>query len=251
MPTPTTTTGRARTEAPSTGRVRGGLAVLVWVPLALAALWLAAGAAAYLAATWAEIWEAAADRLPAASTERLAKAEQGFTWAIRLNPLHPDHRQGLARVIETRGARLPLGSPAARDLYYRALTEYRTAARARPSWPITWLALARVKARLGSLDSDFDAALARGTALGPWDPRTQELALGLGLPLWDRLSPQARGTVLGALRRGLTLQPAQTLARALRAGRQDLATPMVAGNASLEALLRKLIKTQAGGGRGA
>lgn len=251
MPTPATT-GRATTKSAAIGRAQGGAArggpwFWAWLPLILGAgLWLGVGAIASLYAAWGDAWVAAADSKPGTGVERLDLAQWAYGWATRLDPLHPDYRQGLARVLETRGAALPPGDPEARALFTQALTHYRTAARARPSWPYTWVALARVKARLGAVDADFDAAYGRACERGRWDPKVQALILDLGLPLWRLLSPQARELTLGALARGLVMQPGPTLASAVGAGRLDLVAPLVAGDSALEALLQDATRVQPG-----
>lgn len=235
-----------------------GRTTVALVSLALLTLgglsWLAAGAFASLAAARGQ---ALADqvatpaapgadrRLQPVPDPRLAQAAGAYAWAVRLDPLDPDHRQGLARVLELRAARLPPGGAETRALLHQALALYRGAALDRPSWPYTWLALARVKARLGELDADFDSALGSASRLGPWDPRLQALLLELVLPLWDLLGPESRDLASTALQRGVSARPAEVLKIAVRAGRADLVTPLVQGDAAREALLQKFLRSQA------
>jgi len=236
--------------------IRGtNLALLTLLPLALAGLlWLAASAFASLVAARGQ---GLADkvailavpspdrRLDSPVDPRLVQAEGSYAWAVRLDPLDPDHRQGLARVLELRAARLPPGDAGARTLLTQAVDLYRSAARDRPSWPYTWLALARVKARLGALDADFTSAIGSASRRGPWDARLQALLLELLIPLWDLLGPEARAVGAGALQRGVLVQPDEVLGIAVRAGRTDLVAPLVQGDEEREAMLRKHVRSQA------
>jgi len=234
---------------------RTNVALLTLFPLALAGLlWLAAGAFASLVAARGQ---GLADkvailavpgpdrRLDSPADPRLVQAEGAYAWAIRLDPLDPDHRQGLARVLELRAARLPPGDTDARALLTQAVDLYRSAARDRPSWPYTWLALARAKARLGALDADFTSAIGSASRRGPWDARLQALLLELLIPLWDLLGPEAKEVAAVALRRGVLVQPGEVLGIAVRAGRADLVAPLVQGDDAREAILRKQVRSQA------
>jgi hypothetical protein len=231
------------------------VALLTLFPVALVGLlWLAAGAFASLAAARGQGLADQVAILPVPSPDRrldspvdprLVEAERSYAWAVRLDPLEPDHRQGLARVLELRAARLPPGDRDARALLAQAVDLYLSAARDRPSWPYTWLALARVKARLGALDADFTSAIGSASRRGPWDARLQGLLLELLIPLWDLLGPEAREVGAGALRRGLLIQPSEVLGIAVRAGRADLVAPLVQGDEAREAMLRKHVRSQA------
>ena len=87
--------------------------------------WLASGAVASLVAARGQALadQAATVVLPRRrSTPRSRprrqawpEAEAAYARAARLDPLDPDYRQGLARVIEIRAARLPPGGPDARS----------------------------------------------------------------------------------------------------------------------------------------
>jgi len=210
-----------------------------------AGLWVSAGALGSLFAAWGEAWVVSAE----GSSDRAARLDAGqwrFLWATSLDPLSPDHRQGYGRVLEMRGAALPPGSREGRELLDQALAHYDTAARARPAWPFTWLAIARVMARRGTLNADFDAAYRRGCDLGHWDPKVQTLALDLGLTLWGLLSHEAREAAQGVLERSLAMQPRAAVFKAVRAGRADLVAPLVAGDAALEKLLKDAVRAQPG-----
>ncbi len=229
--------------------------LLTLFPLTLAGLlWLAVGAFASLAAARGQVLAdqvanpapSQADRRPGPSLDlRLAQAGEAYTWAVWLDPLDPDHRQGLARVLELKAARLPPGDAGARPLLNQAVDLYRSAAQARPSWPYTWLYLARVKARLGALDADFALALVNASRRGPWDARVQAQLLELAIPLWELLRPDSRDVAALALQRGVEARPAEVLEIAVRAGRADLVTPLVQGDEVREALLQKYLRKQA------
>jgi len=236
--------------------IRGrNLALLALFPLVLAGLlWLAAGAFASLVAARGQglvdqvailAVSSPGRRLDSPVDPSLVQAEGSYAWAVRLDPLDPDHREGLARALELRATRLPPGDAGARALLTQAVELYRSAAWDRPSWPYTWLALARVKARLGALDADFTSAVGSASRRGPWDARLQALLLELLIPLWDLLGPEARAVGAEALRRGVLVQPGEVLGIAVRAGRTDLVAPLVQGDEEREAMLRKHARSRA------
>ena len=71
----------------------------------------------------------------------------------------------------------------------QSLNYFRAATQARPFWPESWFNLALAKARQRQLDEEFDRAFLRALELGPWEERLQLRAAGLGLLLYDWVSP--------------------------------------------------------------
>lgn len=104
---------------------------------------------------------------------------------------------------------------AARLRFLRALRE-------RPASPFLWANLALAKLYLDEIDTEFLTAMRNADALGPWEPRSQQTVVFVGLASWDKLEPMDRQRILGGLERGAVWNSAKMLEIVKSFGRFDL-----------------------------
>lgn len=109
---------------------------------------------------------------------------------------------------------------------WAARQRFRHALRERPASPFLWANLALSKLYLDEIDAEFLAALRNADALGPWEPRSQQTVVFVGLATWKKLDPEDRRRVLGGLERGAVWNSGKMLEIVKSFGRYDLICPM-------------------------
>lgn len=144
--------------------------------------------------------------------------------AIAVNPVDADQRMDLGRFFAWHAARHPRGSERHRFYAELAAARFREAVTARPTWGFAWMLLAQQWSDLGVQESAVVAAMRRGGALAPMEPRVQLTHLWLGLARWQHLSADHRRLLREALSRLLdSREYFREAARiALQHDRQDL-----------------------------
>lgn len=83
-----------------------------------------------------------------------------------------------------------------------ARTRFRRALHQRPATPFLWANLALAKLYLDEVDEEFFAAIRYADALGPWEPRSQQVVLFVSLAAWERLDAAGRQAVARVIERG-------------------------------------------------
>lgn len=219
----------------------GGAALL----LALA-LWALANGAADVAwqpaRTALARWEAVGS---APGAEALERARTALALARALDPLNPRYVQESARVREWAAIGLPPWEAGARDRLEDALAAYREAIALRPTWPYAWAGLARAKLRLLQLDGEFERAVERAGALGPWEPGVLLALTEIDLLAEPLLSETARARVAAATERALRQQPREVIRLAARLGQAERLHPRLAGDKALEKQLEREVRRAA------
>jgi len=167
---------------------------------------LAADMNSYQAASFVSDWQG---RGHVPSEKAWQVARDAAQRAVAVSPVASgSHYHRLGAVYEWRHSASYLGDPAARESRLAALAAYRRAAALRPLWPYGWVRLANLKLQLLELDGEFDEALGKAAALGPWRPRINAEVARIGLLAWHELAAGQRTLVLEALRRVAVQQPA-------------------------------------------
>lgn len=186
-------------HAPARGRRRAGtlLTAAVCGCLAVAAAALAFSELAMMRPR-AELssWQAG-HALGDVARRRGLLAQMGR--AVAVNPASADHRVLVGRFFAWHGARYPAGSQRHAFFARLAAARFEEAVAARPTWGFAWILLAEQLQRIAAGEAAVVAALRRGGALAPREPRTQLRHLWLALPRYDTLAPAHRRTVTEAL----------------------------------------------------
>lgn len=100
--------------------------------------------------------------------------------------------------------------------YRAARDQLRAAAALRPSSPYVWAELAEVKARAGSVDSEFADSFRRALALGPQEPRVLRQLLSLVLREPERVGATLEREVTAIVQNLGYLEPARLFELASR-----------------------------------
>lgn len=176
------------------------LALLLALPLAVSGgRMLFAGIASYQAQAFLLDWERTA-REPAPRAAEIASRAAGR--AAALYPVaNGEYLQRLGHVHQWQQFRAPFGAPAAEASRRAALEAFRAAARARPSWPDNWAALAYAKLYLREFDTEFRHALAQAAHYGPWRIGINRKLAEIGLITWPQFDSRERAAILEAARR--------------------------------------------------
>jgi hypothetical protein len=221
----------------------GGAALLLML-----ALWALANGVADVAwqpaRTALTHWEAAGTAPAAGSLER---ARASLALARALDPLNPRYVQESARVREWSAVGLPPWENETGARLEASLAGYRAAIARRPAWPYAWAGLARAKLRLLQLDGEFERAVERSGALGPWEPEVLLALTEIGLLAEPLLSEAAGARVAAATERALRQQPRKVIRLAARLGRADRLRPRLAGDEALERQLQREARRAAAG----
>ena len=152
----------------------------------------------------------ALDRAGFASEEARQRAQRGLEQAIRLDGANPEHREYLARLYESKGARL------------QALEYSRASTKLRPGSPGAWADIARLKLALGEFDGELDNAIKNAARLGPWEPDVQLAIAAVAIEADRRLAEDARRAALAVMSNALKRQERAVVELAFRRGRLDL-----------------------------
>ncbi len=125
-------------------------------------------------------------------------------------------------------ARMRLSTMPRQALAYTwaARLRFRHALRERPASPFLWANLALAKLNLDEIDAEFLGALRNADELGPWEPRSQQTVVFVGLATWEKLDSGDQKRVLGALERGAVWNSPKMLEIVKSFGRFDLVCPM-------------------------
>lgn len=83
-----------------------------------------------------------------------------------------------------------------------AKLRFRQALRQRPATPFLWANLALAKLYLDEVDEELLTAIRNADALGPWEPRSQQVVLFVSLAAWERLDAAGRQAVGRVIERG-------------------------------------------------
>lgn len=121
---------------------------------------------------------------------------------------------------------------------WAARQRFRHALRERPASPFLWANLALSKLYLDEIDAEFLAALRNADTLGPWEPRSQQTVVFVGLATWNKLDPGDRQRVLGGLERGAVWNSGKMLEIVKSFGRYDLICPMKGYHGKVDAQCR-------------
>lgn len=192
-------------------------------------------------------WEAAGG---APGAEALEQARAALALAHALDPLNPRYVQESARVQEWSAIGLPPWEAGTRERLEEALATYREAIALRPTWPYAWAGLARAKLRLLQLDGEFERAVERAGALGPWEPEVLLALTEIDLLAGPLLPETARVQVAAATEHALRQQPREVIRLAARLGQAERLRPRLDGDRALESQLeREERRAAARGGR--
>lgn len=121
---------------------------------------------------------------------------------------------------------------------WAARQRFRHALQERPASPFLWANLALSKLYLDEFDAEFLAALRNADELGPWEPRSQQTVVFVGLATWERLASEDRRRVVGGLERGAVWNSAKMLEIVKSFGRFDLICPMKGYHGKVDAQCR-------------
>lgn len=83
------------------------------------------------------------------------------------------------------------------------LDAYRAAINARPHWPESWARLARQKAYMNEIDSEFVIALENVESLGRWSPDVQFLVSEAAAVSWNQANSSIRALMVRNIERGV------------------------------------------------
>jgi len=183
-----------------TGRcAAGGLLVLGTLCVLLGGRMLLADLSAFQASAFLGDWSERRER-PSEEAWRVAHA--AAIRAVRFSPVPAaSHFDRLGVVYQWRDNNALFGDVGARESREAALRAYREAAVLRPLWPHGQVRIAGIKLALLEFDGDFDAALRRAVALGPWRTSVNEPVARIGLTAWHDLTLEQRELVLESARR--------------------------------------------------
>lgn len=160
---------------------------------------LLAGIASYQAAAFLQDWGKKGQEPEAHAWQVAHDAAQR---AINRYPVvNGAYQHQLGRILQWKQYRQPFGAEQAGASRLAALEAFRAAAKAQPTWPDHWAALARAKLYLLEFDAEFHAALHLAHELGPWRIDINRHLAEIGLTAWPRLSATERETVHETIRR--------------------------------------------------
>lgn len=166
---------------------------------------------------------AAGNITPAGIDQAAGRVEQALA-RLPANPAYLDlagHLHGL------RAAQPGVVGEQRRQALQASAQHYRQALAARPLWPYGWANLLAVKDQLGEADNEFDQALNRAAATGPWEPRVQLQVVRSGVRYWDALGQPERRLVEQTMRDALSVQPREAFEIARLYARPDLVCDQV------------------------
>lgn len=138
---------------------------------------------------------------PKAARLATASARRAVEWAVS-----PSGRyfERLGLVLQWQHYRAPFGAAHVAPIRREARRAFLRATDLRPQWPDAWLHLAYSKLYLLELDAEFDDALSRAAALGPWRAHINAGVAEVGLLAWPSLDGEGRDLTLQAASRALT-----------------------------------------------
>lgn len=150
------------------------------------------------------------------------RARQFLEKAAELEPLNPNHMEGLGQVYDWRTFNRRSNTPDVTAFREQALNYFRQVALRRPASPYGWANIALTKTRLGRIDDELTNAMRRAGLLGPWEPGVQLILADVGFGVWERLPADVQQIVVGNVERGAKLQADDMLRIAAAHGKQSL-----------------------------
>lgn len=84
-----------------------------------------------------------------------------------------------------------------------AIESYRQATIERPNWPYSWSNLALMKAAIKQFDPEYEQALIKAVALGPWENSVNVSVAEAGLLGWSTLPSSTQSAVVDNIERGV------------------------------------------------
>lgn len=131
--------------------------------------------------------------------------------AIDLYPVtNGDYQHQLGLIQQWKQFRQPFGAANASASRLAALEAFRAAAKAQPTWPEHWAALAYSKVYLLQFDAEFHNALHLAHELGPWRIEINRRVSEIGLIAWPQLTETERTAIHEAVRRTVNYSPQET-----------------------------------------
>lgn len=204
------------------------LATLLALALSLPLLYsgsglLVAGIASYQAEAFLQKWDDnGVEPDERAWPVALAAAQRAIDLYPTVNGVY-QHQLGL--IQQWKQFRQPFGAANASASRIAALEAFRAAAKAQPTWPDHWAALAYAKVYLLEFDAEFHTALHLAHEQGPWRININRRVSEIGLMAWSQLTATERTTIHEAFRRTVNHSPQETrnlLAIAERAGMTEV-----------------------------
>jgi len=175
------------------------LLILPFLCLSLWALsWGLADLFAYQAGRYERSWQAE-------GVENLDEWNKAKYWALlssKLNGSHPDYLDTLGRIYYWRFfvKSDPIKSLEEQNEYLnQGLIQFRSAIEKRPTWPLTWVRLVKLKSLVGNIDDEYWYAWAKAQELGRWESFVQEELLGSGFQYWGSFTKDQQSKVLSVL----------------------------------------------------
>lgn len=182
--------------------------LFITLPLVLTLLLVSAFAArfgiadlyAYSPKQSLEHWQKS-EKIPTES--ELSSAINSITSAISWQSENAEYRDIEARLYYYRAIQLNQKKDfsGSRAMVQQAITSYRNSTQLRPNWPYSWANLALMKASIQQLDDEYQFALNRAIALGPWENAVNVSVTEAGLIGWKELNSATQAAVVKNLER--------------------------------------------------
>jgi hypothetical protein len=164
----------------------------------------------------------------------LEAAEMRVNRALARFSGNPDFRDLAGRLQELRAHQPGVLGQERREQLEAAAENHRRALASRPLWPYSWANLLSAKDKLGQVDAEFNAALHRAAATGPWEPRVQLQLIRSGVRNWDELRRPERALVRARAAEALRVQPRDVFEIARFYARPDLVCGADSGQPQIE-----------------
>jgi hypothetical protein len=159
------------------------------------------------------------------SPDQIDLADDYLKTALAWFPGNPDYREFSGRIKEIRAGQPGVLGAERQAMLESAAADYRSTLAERPLWPYGWANLLAVKDKLGQVDGEFHAAMARAAETGPWEPRVQLQLVRSGIRNWDELGRDQRRQVQKTIDAALQVQPREVFEVARFYARPELICP--------------------------
>jgi hypothetical protein len=123
-------------------------------------------------------------------------AAAGWTkLAMKFNPFNPNYPELLGRLhfwqFFIAGQSIS-SDEKAQAVANSGLVHLRHAIEMRPTWPLAWASLLKLKSIAGQIDYEFEPVWDKSVELGDWEPGVQTILLEAGLIHWPRFNDVLR-----------------------------------------------------------